>query len=149
MNGMKQHATLALLSSLLLLGSSSIALAQQTGRAPPPSTGPVTLFQNVRIFDGKSEGLSGPSDVLLRGRTIERIAPAGSILPGAEAGATVIPGGGRVLMPGLIDAHWHTMLVATPGRGDFEHDPSYMAVVAVPEATTATSAARSASPACP
>ena len=37
-------------------------------------------------------------------------------------------------MPGLIDAHWHTMFVATPGRGDFEDDPSYMAVVAVPEA---------------
>ena len=46
---------------------------------------------------------------------IERIAPAGSIPPGAEAGATVIPGGGRVLMPGLIDAHWHTMMLAHPG----------------------------------
>jgi len=135
MNAVKRHATLALLSSLLLLGASETALAQQTGGAPPPATGPVTLFQNVRIFDGKSERLSGPSDVLVRGNKIERIAPAGSILPGAEAGATVIAGGGRVLMPGLIDAHWHTMLVATPGRGDFEHDPSYMAVVAVPEAT--------------
>ncbi|MER2600757.1 MAG: hypothetical protein ABTR27_00195, partial [Candidatus Competibacter phosphatis] len=26
------------------------------------------------------------------------------------AGATVIDGGGRTLMPGLIDAHWHTLL---------------------------------------
>jgi imidazolonepropionase-like amidohydrolase len=121
-----------LLSSLLLLGTASPALA-----GPAAPSGPVTLFQNVRVFDGKGEGLSGPSDVLVRGRTIERIAPSGSILPSAEAGATVIPGGGRVLMPGLIDAHWHTMLVATPGRGDFEDDPSFMAIVAVPEATRA------------
>jgi imidazolonepropionase-like amidohydrolase len=116
MSDLKRHATGALLSSLLLLGSSSIALAQQADGPPPPSTGPVTLFQNVRIFDGKSEGVSGPSDVLVRGRTIDRIAPAGSIQPDAEAGATVISSGGRVLMPGLIDAHWHTMLLSLPAE---------------------------------
>ena len=92
---------------LFLLGASLPALAQQaTGAAP------VTLFQNVRVFDGKGQGVSGPSDVLVRGNKIERIAPAGSIPPGTDAGARVIPGGGRVLMPGLIDAHWHTMLLA-------------------------------------
>ena len=116
MNAMKPHATLALLASLLLLGGSSSALAGQAGGTPTPSPGPVTLFQNVRVFDGKGEGVSGPSDVLVRGRTIERIAPAGSILPGAEAGATVIPGAGRVLMPGLIDAHWHTMMRSLPAE---------------------------------
>ena len=116
MNDMKRHATRFLLSCLLLLGASPAALAQQAGGAPPPSTGPVTLFQNVRIFDGKSEALSGLSDVLVRGRTVERIAPAGSISPGTQAGTTVIPGGGRVLMPGLIDAHWHTMLLSLPAE---------------------------------
>jgi imidazolonepropionase-like amidohydrolase len=30
----------------------------------------------------------------------------------APEGATVIAGGGRTLMPGLIDAHWHTMLAS-------------------------------------
>ena len=116
MNDMKPHATRALLSSLLLLGSSSIALAQQGDGAPPSATGPVTLFQNVRIFDGKSEGLSAPSDVLVRGRMIERIAPASSIQLTPKDGATVIAGGGRVLMPGLIDAHWHTMLLSLPAE---------------------------------
>jgi imidazolonepropionase-like amidohydrolase len=130
MNAMKRHATLALLSSLLLLGASETALAQQTGGAPPPATGPVTLFQNVRIFDGKSERLSGPSDVLVRGRTIERIAPAGSIQPATEAGATVIPGGGRVLMPGLIDAHWHTMLLALPADVAIFADIGFLNLVA-------------------
>jgi len=130
MTDMKRHATRVLLSSLLLLGSSATALAQQAGGAPPPSTGPVTLFQNVRIFDGKSEGLSGPSDVLVRGNKIERIAPAGSILPGAEAGATVISGGGRVLMPGLIDAHWHTMLLALPADVAIFADIGFLNLVA-------------------
>jgi imidazolonepropionase-like amidohydrolase len=32
----------------------------------------------------------------------------------APDGATVIDGGGRTLMPGLIDAHWHTMLASLP-----------------------------------
>jgi imidazolonepropionase-like amidohydrolase len=133
MNHLTRRAIRMLLSSLLLLGATSPALAAPAAGPVAPS-GTTTLFQNVRVFDGKSGAVSGPSDVLVRGNKIERIAPAGSIPPGAEAGATVIPGGGRVLMPGLIDAHWHTMLVATPGRGDFEHDPSHMAVVAVPEA---------------
>jgi imidazolonepropionase-like amidohydrolase len=130
MNDRKRLAARLLASSMLLLGAASPALA-----GPAAAPAPVTLFQNVRVFDGKGQGVSGPSDVLVRGNKIERIAPAGSILPGSEAGATVIPGGGRVLMPGLIDAHWHTMLVATPGRGDFEDDPSFMAIVAVPEAS--------------
>jgi imidazolonepropionase-like amidohydrolase len=74
-------------------------------QTPPPSA---TLIQNVRIFDGKSERLSAPAHVLVRGNRIERI----SVTPLAlVAGATVIDGGGRTLMPGLIDAHWHAMLV--------------------------------------
>jgi imidazolonepropionase-like amidohydrolase len=136
MNDRMRTSLRVLASSLLLLGAVSPVLAAPAAGPVAPS-GPVTLFQSVRVFDGKSGAVSGPSDVLVQGNKIERIAPASSIQPGATAGATVIPGGGRVLMPGLIDAHWHTMLVATPGRGDFEHDPSYMAVVAVPEATRA------------
>jgi len=32
-------------------------------------------------------------------------------------GATVVDGAGRTLMPGLIDAHWHTILVRpTPAQ---------------------------------
>ncbi|MEI7745723.1 MAG: amidohydrolase family protein [Chloroflexota bacterium] len=135
MNDRMRSALRLLASSLLLLGATAPALAAPAAGPVPAAPGPVTLFQNVRVFDGKGGAVSGPSDVLVRGNKIERISPAGSIPPGAEAGATVIPGGGRVLMPGLIDAHWHTMLVATPGRGDFEDDPSYMAVVAVPEAS--------------
>jgi imidazolonepropionase-like amidohydrolase len=73
-----------------------------------------TLFQNVRIFDGKSGALTVPSNVLVRRNVIERISTAPIA---AEAGITVIAGGGRTLMPGLIDAHWHALLArATPAQ---------------------------------
>ena len=88
--------------------------AAQPAAAPPPAA--VTLIQNVRIFDGKSAQLSAPSNVLVRGNLIERIS-AEPIAAERGAGTVVIDGGGRTLMPGLIDAHWHTMLVRPTPRG--------------------------------
>src|SRR5687768_2021912 len=41
--------------------------------ASAPASGAVTLFENVRIFDGKSASLSAPSNVLVRGNKIETI----------------------------------------------------------------------------
>lgn len=92
-----------------------------------------TLFRNVRIFDSASGRVSAATDVLVQGKLIARIAPGQA--PGPTA--RIIEGGGRTLMPGLIDAHWHTMFVATPGAEDMEHDPNHLAVAAVPEAANA------------
>jgi imidazolonepropionase-like amidohydrolase len=68
-----------------------------------------TLFQNVRIFDGKSGALSAPSNVLVRANKIERISSP-PIAVDRKADMRIVEGGGRTLMPGLIDAHWHTFL---------------------------------------
>lgn len=82
---------------------------QRSASQPPaPAGAPATEFRNVRIFDGHSATLSPPSNVRIRGNRIERIST--EALP-ADAGATVIDGAGRTLMPGLIDNHWHTMFV--------------------------------------
>ena len=81
------------------------------GAVPPTTPASAVLFRNVRIFDGVSSALSVSSSVLVSGNTIQTIT-AGAIEP--PSGATVIDGGGRTLMPGLIDAHWHAMLAATP-----------------------------------
>jgi imidazolonepropionase-like amidohydrolase len=79
-----------------------------------PEANAETLFQNVRIFDGRSGSLSAPSNVLVKGNVIERISTA-AIAP--EPSTRVIDGGGRTLMPGLIDAHWHAMLIrVTPAE---------------------------------
>ena len=70
----------------------------------------VTLFSNVRVFDGKGTSLSEPTNVLVRGNLIERISRA-PIPVDRSATTTIVDGGGRTLMPGLIDMHWHAMLV--------------------------------------
>ena len=72
-----------------------------------------TLFQNVRIFDGRSAALSAPSNVLVKGNVIERISTSTIAV---ENDFRVIAAGGRVLMPGLIDMHWHAMLVRPTRR---------------------------------
>jgi imidazolonepropionase-like amidohydrolase len=110
------------------------ASGAQTTPVPPPSspTAPVTLFQNVRIFDGKGDSLSAAMNVLVRGSIIDRIAAAP--IP-AEASYTVIDGGGRTLMPGLIDNHWHTMLVRPTTAQLLTADVGYLNLLAGAEAT--------------
>lgn len=68
-----------------------------------------TLFRNVRVFDGVGPELSAPTDVLVQGNTIARIAP-GQSAPGAR----VIEGEGRTLMPGFIDVHVHLVFTSLP-----------------------------------
>lgn len=94
----------------------------------------VTLFRNVRIFDGKSGELSAPSHVLVRGNKIERIS-ATPIPADRRADTVIIDGGGRTLMPGLIDAHWHTMLVRPTPAEAIAGDVGYLNIVAAAEAT--------------
>ena len=67
------------------------------------------LLKNASIFDGKHEKLLVDTDVLVEGNLIKEI---GKDLDGSDA--TVIDAAGRTLMPGLIDAHWHTTFCCTP-----------------------------------
>jgi imidazolonepropionase-like amidohydrolase len=88
------------------------------------------LFENVRVFDGTSAALSAPSNVLVEGNLITRISQE----PVSDDDAVRIDGGGRTLMPGLIDAHWHAMLASlTPAQS--MGDVGYNNLVAGAEAT--------------
>src|SRR4051794_23175748 len=81
-----------------------------------PVDAAVTLFNNVRIFNGKSGSLSEPTNVLVRGKLIDKISRA-PIAVDRSATSRIIDGGGRTLMPGLIDNHWHAMLIRpTPAQ---------------------------------
>ena len=93
-----------------------------------------TLFQDVRIYDGKGSSLSAPSNVLVRGNRIERISRTPIALE-PTAGVIVIDGGGRTLMPGLIDAHWHTLLVRPRFTELLTVDVGYLNVLGAAEAT--------------
>ncbi|HML42308.1 MAG TPA: amidohydrolase family protein [Hyphomicrobium zavarzinii] len=98
--------------------------------AEPPA---LTLFENVRVFDGKSERLEEGMNVLIRGNTIEKISNDPLSTDGTPS-VQVIAGGGRTLMPGLIDAHWHAMLVRPTPAALLTDDVGYLNLVAGAEA---------------
>jgi imidazolonepropionase-like amidohydrolase len=98
---------------ILMLGLTALAgFAQEPslGEGQPQQTTAV-LFENVRIFDCTSEQLSEPSQVLVVGNQIEAIAIDTRSVPTlANRNLTRIDGAGKVLMPGLIDAHTHLFM---------------------------------------
>src|SRR5262245_36326846 len=127
---MKSMSRRAFVAAIPLVGLGSSAVCAQ-GAAFAEKTG--TLFENVRIFDGKSDALSVTINVLVRGNTIEKISEA-PIPIGHPSNTKVIAGGGRTLMPGLIDAHWHAMLIRVTPAQSFG-DVGYVNLVAAAEAT--------------
>ena len=113
-----------LITATLVLGAS--ARASDVPQA-------VVLFENVRVFDGKGDALSAPTNVLVRGNRIERISTA-PIPVDRRADTRIIPGGGRTLMPGLIDAHWHAMMASVPMLVLMTGDVGYLNLLASREA---------------
>lgn len=88
------------------------------------------LFENVRIFDGVAEGLSTPMNVLVAGNLIKSISAAPIATP-PDLELTRVQGGGRTLMPGLIDAHVHLMFATIPQVVALTSDVSFINVAAV------------------
>jgi imidazolonepropionase-like amidohydrolase len=66
------------------------------------------ILRNGRVFDGTSDELRDGLEVLVEGSRIKDV----SAKVHRVAGATVIDLGGRTLMPGLIDAHFHAYATA-------------------------------------
>lgn len=107
----------ALLACLLTMLAAVFASPLSAQDAPPAEI----LFTNVRVFDGSSDALSAPTDVLVRGNVIAAI---GEDAAGSGPETTVIEGRGRTLMPGLIDNHVHMIFnsltprqMTDPGMG--------------------------------
>lgn len=76
----------------------------------PAVTSAATLFTNVNVFTGKSLVLGRNMSVLVKDGKIAAVQP-GTV--SAPDGAVIIDGGGRTLMPGLIDNHVHIFLSAS------------------------------------
>ena len=127
MSGLRKPAEIFRIPAAL----ASIAMSLAAGPPAQAQQSPAVLFQNVRIFDGKNGALSPPSNVLVRDNRIEKISAAT-----ITADAQVINGGGRVLMPGLIDAHWHAMLVRPTPASALANDVGYTNLLAAAEATS-------------
>lgn len=86
--------------------------ARTTALPEPSADAPAerVLFKNVHVFDGVREQRVMGVNVLVEGKLIQQV----STEELAAEGATVIDGKGRTLMPGLIDAHWHTTFCCAP-----------------------------------
>ncbi len=123
MSGLRKGVRVSALVASIVMSLVALlpAQAQQDGGV---------LFQNVRIFDGRNGALSGPSNVLIRNNKIEKISTAA-----IAAEAQLIAGDGRVLMPGLIDAHWHALLVRPTPAAVMASDVGYTNLLAAAEAT--------------
>ena len=109
-------------------------LQRRARHLPPlwPAAGP-RYFRMSASSTGRAAALSAPSNVLVRGNTIERIS-ASPITVDTNANVRVIAADGRVLMPGLIDAHWHAFMAATPQPLLMTADPSYLHLLAARQA---------------
>jgi imidazolonepropionase-like amidohydrolase len=116
--------------------STMLCLVGATAVAQPQSleSSTLILFENVRIFDGKSDTLSAAMNVLVRGNTIAEISKE-PIPTDLSANTKIIAGGGRTLMPGLIDMHWHTMLVRPTLADLLAGDIGHLNLIAGAEAT--------------
>ncbi|ANQ52170.1 amidohydrolase family protein [Flammeovirga sp. MY04] len=69
------------------------------------------LIKNIDVFDGKNEKLLKGVDVLIHGNKVHKI---GKHIDADSA--QIIQGEGKTLIPGLIDAHWHTSYAYTPAE---------------------------------
>ncbi|WP_427893447.1 amidohydrolase family protein [Kribbella sp. GL6] len=85
-----------------------------------------TVFRDVRVLDVRRGSLGDPVQVVVQDGVIAEIAQTVSEPPGAR----VVPGERRTLMPGLIDAHWHSLFAAVPLMTAMMGDVGYLHIVA-------------------
>jgi imidazolonepropionase-like amidohydrolase len=88
------------------------------------------LLDNVKIFDGMKGELVEGHGVLVEGKLIKALVASSDKV----ADADVIDCGGRTLMPGMIDAHWHSILAAFSQMAAMTADIAYVHLVAAQEA---------------
>jgi len=101
----------------------ALAMSATAQEAKPVSQ---VLITNARIFDGQNEKLAEGMSVLVEGNQISKIAKT---IP-TPSNATVIDAGNKVLMPGLIDAHWHSLFATLPLPTLMQSDFGYMTLAA-------------------
>ena len=90
------------------------------GQTPAPTQ---ILIKNVRVFDGTSDKLTALTAVLVVGNKVKEISK--NAAKSAAKNASIIDGGGRVLIPGLSDTHTHMAFVTLPMVNVLNGLPSY------------------------
>lgn len=106
-------------------------LASAQSASPPGGPQKPVVFTNFRLFDGKSSALRDGLYMVVDGNRVGRIARG---QPDSTEGRTVVDCGGLVMMPGLIDMHWHTLLAALPIQTLIQADMGFVYLAASAEA---------------
>ncbi len=90
------------------------------------------LINNVQIFNGLDEKtITG--NVLIVNNLIAKVST--TPIPTNKSGTTkIIDGKGKFLMPGLIDAHWHSIMTANTLEDLMAQEPGYAFIKAGEEA---------------
>ncbi len=90
------------------------------------------LISNVNIFNGVDEEIT-LANILISGNLITTVS-SDPIPEPAEGETRMIDGQGYFLMPGLIDAHVHTMFQGIPMLAGLSSDLGYVTLVAASQA---------------
>lgn len=93
---------------ILCVTISFLSFAEEEPKELPKQT----LFTNVHVWDGTSDGITKKINVLVEDNLIKKVRASKS---DAHDEATIIDADGKVLMPGLIDTHTH---IAVPEQLD-------------------------------
>ena len=117
---MRSITTLIILA--MVLGFAGSGIAQESDPR-------ITLISNVNVFDGKSDELQRNMHVLVKGNLIESISSEPLAVIQTD-NVTVIDGGGRTLIPGLIDMHWHSAYSNIPMQLGLTTDLAYHTLIA-------------------
>jgi imidazolonepropionase-like amidohydrolase len=108
----------------------SLGLFTSAKAASQESPHPI-LFTNFRLFDGRSSSLRDGLFLLVEGSRIKTVGTGAHPTPDS---ARVINCGGRVIMPGLIDSHWHAMFSGLPLPVLLQGDAGFINLAAAADA---------------
>ena len=116
-----------MLRKTLLLALCMSAVPSFLPAAQNQKTHHYTVIKDVKIFDGKSEHLLKDKELLIEDNKIVKIASHID----TNASVKIIDGKGETLIPGLIDAHTHLMILDDVDKAVYFDEPSYTGALAV------------------
>ncbi len=120
-----QYAVTVTLGIVMLIACNRPTFAQQSNSEFPS----MLLISNVSIFDGQHAQLKADMHLLVKENRIEKIS-AEPLTVVQTDNVYLIDGGGRTLIPGLIDNHWHFLFASIPQSKLLSSDIAYMNIVA-------------------
>lgn len=134
------HRVMADMSRRLFLGGllatlAPFALGQEStpaavGNAQAGAGKQPVLLTNLRLFDGSQLRPANSVNVLIEGQLVKALPETSAVVPDA----ITIDCQGKLVMPGMIDAHWHSMLVGLDQMSAMTADLGYLYLVAAQQA---------------